>query len=410
MKHLLRAECCNPGFSKAHIACWRTRVRRKERYIVVPQLVTKLKNLLLFCFSSTFSKAHIQCLAEIKAGSFRLGSMHPFRPYGFRSVACIIIILFACNTVGAQQITGVWEGRIEGRKTELKLVQKGDSLTGTAYYYQSAQRYRQYSIKGYFDARDNSVVWWDDVLLADKGNTLLRSAADPLLSVADFNCPGGGRMLLDGSATKKEDPDAPKKSLALQKIETPLFPDVWDYVIANYTLGTNDPELIDSIAQVAYTPPQSLPVAAPEPKAEPVQKPVLQPMAPQQPVATAPLTIEEKFKTREKVFTTEIPVVGDSIELRFYDNAQVDGDSISLFLNNEMLFQHIRLTEKAYTIKLPTTAFADTAELVMVAENLGSIPPNTSYMVAISGGRRYEARLASTENSSAYIRLRKGLR
>ena len=72
-----------------------------------------------------------------------------------------------------------------------------------------------------------------------------------------------------------------------------------------------------------------------------------------------------------------------------------------------MLFQHIRLTEKAYTVKLPATAFADTAELVMVAENLGSIPPNTSYMVAESGGQRYEARLASTEWSSAYIRLRK---
>jgi hypothetical protein len=103
----------------------------------------------------------------------------------------------------------------------------------------------------------------------------------------------------------------------------------------------------------------------------------------------------------------EIPVAGDSIELRFYDNAEVDGDSISLFLNNQMLFEHIRLTEKAYTIKIPVTAFADTAELVMVAENLGSIPPNTSYMVALSGGQRYEARLASTENSSAYIRLRK---
>jgi hypothetical protein len=126
------------------------------------------------------------------------------------------------------------------------------------------------------------------------------------------------------------------------------------------------------------------------------------------PVATTPpRTIAEKFKVREKVFATEIPVTGDSIELRFYDNAQVDGDSISLFLNNQLLFEHIRLTEQAYTIKLPTSAFADTAELVMVAENLGSIPPNTSYMVAISGGQRYEARLASTEKSSAYIRLRK---
>ena len=70
-------------------------------------------------------------------------------------------------------------------------------------------------------------------------------------------------------------------------------------------------------------------------------------------VPAKPLTIEEKFVARKKVFTTEIPVTGDSIELRFYDNAQIDGDSISLFLNDKLIFEHIRLTEKAYTVKLP---------------------------------------------------------
>jgi len=44
-------------------------------------------------------------------------------------------------------------------------------------------------------------------------------------------------------------------------------------------------------------------------------------------------------------------------------------------------------------------------ELVMVAENLGSIPPNTSLMVAIVEEKRYEAHLRSTEGSSALVRL-----
>jgi hypothetical protein len=120
-----------------------------------------------------------------------------------------------------------------------------------------------------------------------------------------------------------------------------------------------------------------------------------------------PLTIEEKFTSRQKIVAKEIPVEGDSIELRFYDNAEIDGDSISLFLNDKMLFTHIRLTDKAYTIKLSVTDLNDNNDLTMVAENLGSIPPNTSYMVAIMGDKRYEAQLASTENSSAVIRLRK---
>ena len=116
-------------------------------------------------------------------------------------------------------------------------------------------------------------------------------------------------------------------------------------------------------------------------------------------------SIEEKFVARKKTFATEIPVSGDSIELHYYDNAQIDGDSISLFLNGKLIFEHIRLSEKAYTIKLSVSELNPTNELIMVAENLGSIPPNTSYMVALLDEKRYEARLESTEGSSALIRL-----
>jgi hypothetical protein len=49
----------------------------------------------------------------------------------------------------------------------------------------------------------------------------------------------------------------------------------------------------------------------------------------------------------------------------------------------------------------------DENELVMVAENLGAIPPNTSYMIAYINGERISANLESTENSSAMIRLKK---
>jgi len=41
----------------------------------------------------------------------------------------------------------------------------------------------------------------------------------------------------------------------------------------------------------------------------------------------------------------------------------------------------------------------------MVAENLGRIPPNTAYMVAMVEDKRYEANLQSTEETSAMIKL-----
>ena len=341
-----------------------------------------------------------------------------------------LLCIFNVASAHAQLITGYWKGKIDRKNVELKIIKNGDSLTGTSYYYESANSYRRYSIKGYFDDRDNSVVWWDDVLLEEKGSKNLLSAKKltPYLSNADFNCPGGTKMYLDGKAATKEKEDEPNKPVALEKFDTHIFKDEWDEIIDNYTVGANDPELINSVSQLAFkkeipveptvattTGPMSntQPVIKKEPikkqvtvavtKKEPVAKPVAEPV--KQPVIIAPLTNQEKFISRTKKFMQEIPISGDSVELRFYDNAEVDGDSIAIFLNNKLLYEHVLLSDKPYSIKLPVASLQQSNELVMVAENLGSIPPNTSLMVAVIDGKHYEARLESTEQSSALIRF-----
>ena len=234
-------------------------------------------------------------------------------------------------------------------------------------------------------------------------------------------------MYLNGTAALKENEGRPRGPVDLQKYSTPVFPDEWDFIIDNYTLGGNDPELIDSIGKLAFNKPlpvqQTVVVYQPEnpapqtvaiqptksvfippAKKEPAVKPTTETV--KDPVVKAPVSgIKEKFVARSKVIMKEIPVSGDSIELRFYDNAEIDGDSISIFLNDQLLYEHIRLTEKAYIIKLAVADLQQSNELVMVAENLGSIPPNTSLMIAMVDGIRYEARLESTEQSSAGIRF-----
>lgn len=123
------------------------------------------------------------------------------------------------------------------------------------------------------------------------------------------------------------------------------------------------------------------------------------------PASTPQPVMEQAFNTRKKIVQTEIPVEGDTLELRFYDNAQVDGDSISLFLNGKILFQHVLLGTQPYIFRLAINGLPENSELTMVAENLGAIPPNTAYMEAIVSGQRYTARLESTENSSGVVRL-----
>ena len=329
--------------------------------------------------------------------------------------SCFLCLVWLSAAANAQMITGVWKGKINRQKAEVKIIQNGDSLTGTSYYYESANNYRRYSIKGFFDATTNEAVWWDDQLIEEKSGKYDISTPGkmPLLSRADFNCPGGGKMMLDGKAGKIEDQD-PKGDLHLDKIAAGAFNDEWNEVIDNYLVGGNDPYIIDSINSIAGKPVATQPPARiiddkPVVIKPPVIKTVTTAEEPKPIIKIAePVkqqTVEEKFVTRKKTFVKEIPVTGDSVELRFYDNAEIDGDSISLFLNDQLIFQHIRLTEKAYTIKLAVSDLNATNELTMVAENLGSIPPNTSYMIVMVGEDRYDARLESTEGSSAMVRF-----
>jgi hypothetical protein len=233
-----------------------------------------------------------------------------------------------------------------------------------------------------------------------------------MLARADFNCPGGGIMKLDGTAAAKG--ALTNGEVHLDKKLQTRFRDEWDDVITHYMSGANDPEYITAVEQIAgqlqKTTPEAI-ASQKEPPKKATQKDMvlIKPMPVKNEKTNTPfvkqLTIEEKFVSRKKELAVEIPLSGDSVELRFYDNAEIDGDSISLFLNDRLIFSHIRLLASAYVIKLSVKDLLPVNELIMVAENLGSIPPNTSYMVAIVNNQRYEARLESTEGSSAMVRF-----
>jgi hypothetical protein len=311
------------------------------------------------------------------------------------------------NQVYAQAVTGVWKGKIGSARTEVKLVKKGDSLLGTSYYYTSAKAYRRYSVKGYFDPETNEVVWWDDELLEDNAKGGLDHA---LLAVADFNCPGENDMRLDGNTTARDNKNVIRGNVALRKTGGTSFPDEWDFVIDNYFVGANDPYIIDSIAGLNRL---NVPVAQQErhlagTKVQPLEEAgeviaIKPPPEKRAPAITSPIT--EKFANREKKLATVIPLTSDSVEIKFYDNAVVDGDSIAVFLNGNLLFEHVKLNYKPHIIKLAVDELSEDNEMVMVAENLGTIPPNTSLMVVMIGDKRYEARLESTEQTNALIRF-----
>lgn len=101
----------------------------------------------------------------------------------------------------------------------------------------------------------------------------------------------------------------------------------------------------------------------------------------------------------------EIKVDTGSIRLDFYDNGIVDGDSITILLNKKVVLTHQRLSAKPITTYLQVDLQNTFVEVEMVAENLGSIPPNTAVLIITSGSKRYRLSLSSTQQKSAVIRF-----
>ena len=101
----------------------------------------------------------------------------------------------------------------------------------------------------------------------------------------------------------------------------------------------------------------------------------------------------------------EIPVDTGTIRLDFYDNAEIDGDSITLKVNNKVVLSHQRLTAKATTAFIKVDLDNTFHEIEMIAENLGSIPPNTAVLIITAGEDQHRLSLSATETKRARVRF-----
>lgn len=111
------------------------------------------------------------------------------------------------------------------------------------------------------------------------------------------------------------------------------------------------------------------------------------------------------FEKRGNYLMKTIDIENETFKVDLYDNGEIDGDSISLFFNGKLLLAHKRLSDKALTLTLNIDNDRDMNELIMYADNLGSIPPNTALMVVTDGGKRYEVRISSDLEKSGTIRF-----
>ena len=98
----------------------------------------------------------------------------------------------------------------------------------------------------------------------------------------------------------------------------------------------------------------------------------------------------------------------DSLVLSLFDNGEIDGDTVSVLLNGKVIMPRQGLMARAInkTIYL-TPEMGDSIVLIMYAENLGSLPPNSGLLVIHDGENIFEIRFAGDLQKNAAIILKR---
>jgi hypothetical protein len=108
---------------------------------------------------------------------------------------------------------------------------------------------------------------------------------------------------------------------------------------------------------------------------------------------------------RDNSLVKRIETPPAEIRIELYDNGEIDGDTVSVYHNNVLIKSQARLSATPISFTISVNESHPYHELVMVANNLGSIPPNTSVMIITAGTARHELFISSTEQKNAKVIL-----
>jgi len=113
-------------------------------------------------------------------------------------------------------------------------------------------------------------------------------------------------------------------------------------------------------------------------------------------------TIAKTFEERKNIIAERFVSHEKEVNLEFYDNGIVDGDVISVYINNEPVLLQRRLTVQPIKLTVPLELNKEYT-LTMFAENLGIFPPNTAVMIINSGYVRKTVFLSADLNSNVSV-------
>lgn len=313
--------------------------------------------------------------------------------------------LVCCYAIPAQSLTGSWYGKADvmvagntsNYLTELILKHRGDEVQGIFGYY-FKDTYQTFYVRGTYDSKTRQVHIKNLPMLFYasptrtgiecpmhfQGTLMVSKLASTIKgnfyteSKYKYTCPElRVNMMMD--ANEKDQDSLLKTSFAGRKF--------WQPQEEDYVVSGNSLKLADTTPALSFT-------------AVSVN---------QSPAKTSPAddALISEFGKRNNIYEKDIVIVNDSVLVSFYDNGDIDDDTISVFLNKRPVLTRRGLSSRALNIYIGLDSAVEINELGMFADNLGKFPPNTALMVISDGNKRYELYLSSSLKNNASVRLRR---
>jgi len=381
-----------------------------------------------------------------------------------------IFILFLIITGGfihAQDLTGVWQGHFRANnmntrnsffddryKFEVQIAQHEKSLEAITYSYLSTLFYGKAAATGAVNIKTNKVIVQEVKLLE------VRNQSGDVCIMTCFlqYSQSGGEEFLEGtyvSMNTRDSSNCGRGSVFLRKVpqsdfykEPFLVKREKEIDIAKHRNPPESTEVVKikphhpetskpangSTAKAPaaskpqggttakVTKPSSKPTGSPKPIVKPKPKePETAPLAKvSTPQTTRPIAEPDSagigkhfsvitpkvLQSRSTVLTKAITVNTREVVLNIYDDGAIDHDTVSVYLDKKLIISHAMLTDRPLVVTLHLDESDDYHELVMVAENEGEIPPNTSLMIVKAGDKEYDVRITSTEQKNAMVTFR----
>jgi len=106
---------------------------------------------------------------------------------------------------------------------------------------------------------------------------------------------------------------------------------------------------------------------------------------------------------RENKLVKKIITHNKKISIDLYDNGTIDNDTIMVYDNKQLIVANKRLSYKAIHIDLSFSESNNEHEIIIVAQNMGTVPPNTALLVLKDGDLRQEYFITSTNKMNAKL-------